>query len=500
MDWSSKLDQFGEDLLKAIGKNPNWLPVDHNPVTEALKDPNFIERMETRGILRASTCRMGLSRAATICQMVVYDHQNGPEEDGKLTGLREQWYRWYKVQFAQPLAGQLGDKMLLNEMGILDIDGRAWFARMSVTYGELVDTGEVTYKDLWVEDASRKMEKIHYEIFRQANIIVAVEKDGMMKRFASIAKALGAASIYSGKGKSGKAAIELLLREHFRWSEYHNPFTVEKPLIVIHISDYDYDGEAVIGPTFAEQCRRYTPHVLEARIGIEPYQIRDAGLKWETGVWYRVKVKKQSNYLDWTSEKALFTAECEECGHKWPVIGIGPHDCPCCEGLSLPIEIGKDVAHGFEVEAMYTKNYRSLMVNALLTVLPFDYIVKKLREECTADAYSTAQTITDQVCKDNKSYQSLLKEFERLEEIKQDFENKVRDQLQELGEPHVFDWENDDDDPEPDEYRGWVRDASDWAGPWRPFSKSDRTASLVKFLEEDAVDEIDGFIEEEITW
>lgn len=488
MDWGSKLDEFGRKLVEVIGAHPDWLPIDHNPVCEALKSPDFIERLEAENDwFSTKSCRAAMSRAAVICQMQVYDNSGGPEGDYKGKGLRRQWYAWYKVDFAQPLSKQLGEE---------EFNGQGWAGRMSQTYGWLVDNIGVTYKDLWVDDASRMMERVWDSLFKDCHIILAVEKDSLFADFKAAGKALGARSLVSGKGKQSKAATEKLLREHFDWSPDHDPFTCEDPLIVLHISDHDFDGEAVIGPTFGVQPRRYTEHVLEARVGIKPDHVdRD---KWRDK-WYEVKVSN-AGYVRWAEAKALFLATCSGCDHQWPVLGLTSNFCPRCGSFPFSMYIKEVTPHGFEVEAMPTKSYYGLIVDALLQVLPFDYIVKRLREECTADAYSAAQTITDQICEDNESYQALLKEFERLEKVKEAFEIKVRDGFQEIGEPHVGDWEDEDDDPEPEEYRGWVEKANDWTGPWRPFMRSSRTASLVEWLEKEAADKVESFVKEVIKW
>lgn len=479
MNWTQKLDAFGRTLLRELGYDE--IPNDHNPVTDALKDSEFIERYDNQfAWFNKSRCRTGLSKAAVLCQMQIYDAQNGPEMDGRLAGLREHWYRFYKARFAQPLAIQLGDKMELNEDGVMDIDGKAWFGRMSKTYSWIVDSLDTTYKQLWVEDASRKMEKFYDQLFGNANIVLALEKDGMVKRFSGMAKALGAISIYSGKGKSGKAAIELLLRDHFGWSENWNPFSEDNPLVVIHITDYDHDGE-IIGNTFAKQMRRYTEYVLEARVGIKPAQVQvDGGWSEE---WYIAKMKNNSAYKAWANEKGLFWAKCD-CGHTWAVMKTGQHECPECPTGYAEVALGGGtIVYGFEVEALYTKDYRKLLVDAYLSVVPFDYVVERLRDECQASSMQAASDVRDRILVNNASYRALLKEFDRLEEIKEEFERRIADSLTELGEPHTTDWRADDDDPTADDFGNHVHQASDWTGPWRPFDAGDRTAKLTEWLQ-----------------
>jgi hypothetical protein len=428
--------------------------------------------------------------------MAVYDHNDGPDGDGKPKGLRRQWYSWFKTRFAQPFSAQLAAHGDEKEMD--GFDGTGWAGRLSTVYGALVDSKNVTYRDLWVDDASRMMDRNWQALFNGCHIIIAVEKDSLFADFKAGSKALGAISLVSGKGKQSKAATEKLLREHFGWRPTHDPFSEDRPLIILHISDHDFDGEAVIGPTFGEQARRYTDHILEARVGIKPENVDD----WQSD-WYDVKTTN-NGYITWAESVGLYLAECPVCAGKWPVQGIGPHECPICETeTTLVIKMGKkviDQPHGFEVEALPTRNYYRLLVDALLQVLPFETIVERLRDECTASHYDAAETIKNGILQHNDSYQALLREFDRLEEIKAEFEERVKSHFQEAGYNHVSDWRHLEPDPTPDEYEAYVEDANDWSEPWRPFSRELRTRELTEFLRQDQYSHIVDYENEIIEW
>ncbi len=178
INWSRHLTPFGRNLLFALGEVATALPTDYNPITRALKDAGFVEQhKDMKGF-----SRVALSRIATLCQMVVFDAEGGPEGDGQPKALRRHWYAWYKTHFAQPLAMQLGDYHT-NGQGVPEINDINWTQRLSTTYAEFVDTGRVTYKDLWVEDASRMMEQAWAVLFRGFHVIVAVEKDSLFGDF-----------------------------------------------------------------------------------------------------------------------------------------------------------------------------------------------------------------------------------------------------------------------------------------------------------------------------
>jgi len=508
MDWAALLSEFGVRLLDRLGINVRWdsLPTDSNPITDALAEGDFVERFgEMDGFSRAS-----VSKVATVCQMAVFDATGGPEGDGQPKALRRHWYQWYKTKFAQPFAQQLGD-VTRNAQGVLEMKDLAWTGRLSQTYAWFVDNTDATYRDLWVEDASRMMASTYEALFEGCHIIVAVEKDSLFADFKGPAAALGARAVYSGKGKSSKAAIEKLLRDYFDWGSDWGvvKFGPDTPLIILHISDHDFDGEAVIGPTFGDQARRYTPHILEARVGIKPENVLEAGREW-ADAWYQVKVSNKG-YQKWAAAKALFAAQCSECGKTWAVEGIAnipmmvegatleeaAHRCPECGGAALEMRLGRDTAHGFEVEALTTRDYRALLVKALLEVLPFSYIVQRLREDCKADAYQAAEATTVTILEDNESYQALTAEIDRLSGIEAAFKSQVQDELYRIGAPHVSDWEDDDDDPEPDDFVRHVERAGSYGTPWRPFDKADRTKSLSEWLEEEA-DEAKELAAEEV--
>jgi len=485
--------------LEALGEDTYYLPIDRNPVTEALQKEDFVERYSDL----PGFSRIGVCRVATLCQMTVYDHQGGPEGDGKPKALRRHWYTWFKARLAQPLAFQLGD-VTIGDGGVEQMNDIAWFQRLSQTYAALVDTWEVTYQDLWVRDASRMMEGFHTRLFEGCHLVVAVEKDSLLEDFEDAARALGAHVVFSGKGKSGKAGIERMIRDHFQWQAGYSPFTADAPLIILHISDHDYDGEAVIGPSFGKQSARYASHVLEARVGIIPHQVVRAG---EQPDWYRVKIINNS-YRAWAEEQAMFLATCGTCGAEWPVHRIIQyeedvvHNCPDCLGEALPLQIGMDTAYGFQVEALTTYEYRALMVAALLRVLPFDYIVKCLRDDCQASSYEAAVSVQGAMCEQNESYQELLAEVQRLQDLKYAFENRVTGALQELGDDHATDWREEEDDPKPDDFEDYVKEASGWDGPWRPFSPDVRTELLTEWLQEHAEDDpaIVDLVEQRIDW
>jgi hypothetical protein len=216
-----------------------------------------------------------------------------------------------------------------------------------------------------------------------------------------------------------------------------------------------------------------------------------------TDKWYQVKVKNQKNYVQWANEKALFVGECTVCGDRQVIQGISEDASSICHNAPFEtIDIFDDTAHGFEVEAMKTNDYRSLLVDALLRVLPFDYIVDRLRHEITADDYEAVYAILRHVQGENESLAKLNEEIERLREIALTFENNLYQELSPYAEQHKGDFWEDGDDPEVSEFVSHVEQAQ--YGPWRPFDKQHRTELLAEQMKEDLDDEIQEFIDEVI--
>lgn len=475
IDWTSKLDQFGRTLLSAMGHD--YLPSDHNPILESLRAGEFVQLYgELQGFNKSS-----VARAAIICQMAVYDNERGPDGDGEPKALRRSWYGWFKTRFAQQFSAQMG------EAEFKDLN---WNGLMSTSYGYLVDNVDVTYENLWVADASRMMKTLYTTLFSNLQVVVAVEKDSLYKDFVTLAENLGARAVVSGKGKMSKAGTEALLRQMGWGATWSDPFQ-DQPLVVLTITDWDYDGKDVIAPTFATQARRYLQDVREARIGVTPEQVADL-LDSEiesadfTQHWYNGKIQNQA-YIDWSEEHALFAARCYQCDHEFVVKGTAGHSCPRC-GYELAdliiMERGKvqNQPMTFEVEALKTRDFAPAMVNALVEVLGMDYIIERLREECTANADRAVREIEEEILAENEQYQALKEQYDAIARAVQSFEGTVREELYNQAEPHEGDWADLEDDPSVKDFQDHVQ--SEQGYTWRPFSEELRTRELTGWVRE----------------
>lgn len=414
--------------------NLDSLPDDYNPVTRALKENPADFVAGVKAIKKA--CRDDLARLAILAQTKVFDWENGPDQDGERKGLRRHWYAWYKGDLAQPLSEALGED-------IQDKNWQTnWVGRQSTVCKNLVFDEGLTYHQLWIKDSDRMMATQNKPLFSGCHIILVVEKNSLFDDFQRVCKRLGAKALYSSKGKSSCAAIEKILRDGWYWDTWHDPFSADNPLYIIHLSDYDYDGHAVIGPTVGEQCRRYTPHTREARIGINPEQVTEAGYEL-ADKWYQISTGHQAA-KDWAETMAL------------------------------------EKKYGFEIEALRTPTYYPLLVKALLSILDFDYVVERLREDCRPNVWWATDLAKLEILSRDDEYQHLKSQLDAYEQM-------VDSEIERLADELADDVEPPEGEPTELEYISWVENTYQDT-PWRPFSEDAQTNALARLVIDQAGD------------
>jgi hypothetical protein len=490
-EWANFFSKYAYSLLWGLGYDPKDVHYHisrtrENPIVAELRnDPDHFISIATEAGGKKGLNLEGCSQAVVLCQMMLYDIQGGPDMDKQPKGSRRHWYVYYK-QFAQLLAFATG-RVRKNALGQDEMIDKQWNGRMSQTYVKLVETGEITFKDLWVKDESRKN-----HIFGLSNalipglaIFVWVEKDSLEGDFVGAARAAGAVALGSCKGKQSFAAVEDILRT-LGWREDYNPF--EKWTVVfVHLSDHDYDGEKVIGKTPADQARRYLTPIHEARFGVMPQQVIEVYITPED-VWRASYQVKQGNdsYIRWAEEKALYWVQCDKCGREQYVIGT-QDDRSCSDLCNGTLEIlNEKEPHGFEVESLQTRTYYRALVKAILSKVRFSSVVKGLRVTARPSASQVVSSITDTILEENKRYQNLLKAEEVIDSAKEELKAAVEKYLTPYIEEYIS--ENTDaidalqDDPEPDDYEDHVVSygTTSYAWPWQPFSRSQRVEKITE--------------------
>jgi len=516
VEWQELVDQYGWGMLAHLGFS-SWYQVEDyirknttNPLVDVLRaDPKkFMRAADLAGGARGFSLD-GVSRIVIICQMVLYDQVGGPERDGKEKALRRHWYHYFK-QFAQMFAFAAG-KVRPNDDGVDEMVDIQWSGRLSKLYGEFVDSRKVDYRGMWIEDASRMMEAIGTSnaLFNGLKVIVCVEKDSLFADFVPAAKALGAIGIISGKGKNSKAAAERLKR---KLGLDGDP---DAPILVITLSDFDHDGFDVIWPTFGEQLRRYFNKVYEARIGVMPDQVvATVENPWQAS--YQVKLGDRG-YQEFAYNKALWWTVCEECGHETFVQGVEYDDDgkkmeptgwavdPCAHedeygdvcGGRLRIEHVEE-PHGFEVESLRSADYYRAMVDAVIDLVDFPFIIERLRKDCQPSLYNVKAQIRERFLDDNYRYRKIKDAIRRLERAQDELTTALDEPIEEKARELMEDPDKIEelqaigDDPEPDDFKDYVVQCGQrgYGEPWRPFSTYDRDDQIVAWLNED-----DEFIE-----
>lgn len=498
INWLGLIDDYGRNLLYALGLDKNILLNEIN--VQGINNP-LVYRLQQDPVAFVRACREagngtenmdGVARAVVLAQMVYYDKNSGPEGDGKEKALRRHWYAYFK-QFSQMFAFALG-KVHKNDQGLDEMVDVQWSGRLSKVYAGFVDSGKVTYKNLWVEDASRMMNVFgtYDTLFPGFQLIVAVEKDSLFSDFVNAAKALGALGIISGKGKNSKAAAELMLRK-LGWTNENNPLGNYETL-VIHLSDHDFDGEGVIGPTFGEQMRRYLDDIKEARIGVKPTQVENiTGDAWNAS--YQVKVSN-AGYRGWANDKALFWATCDQCGHEQYVIGCDENgasqeECKNCGSFELNvIDASYDEPHGFEVESLKSSDYYRAMVDAILETKDFRVILNELRNNCNPQSWQIIDQIKNEKLRDIPRYQKLSEAIQILQQAQRELESNFESTLESYVNDTIQEYRRDtwllEDNPEVEDLKDYVVKSAreGYASVWRPFHVEVRNQFIIDKLEE----------------
>lgn len=455
------------------------------------------------------------ARAQVICQQVLWHHGNygserGPEGDNVAKTLRKLWYAGHKAAFQQ-ISNRTGAWRLSEGV----INDKSANQALSVICGEYVDTGKVTYLDLFCEDGSRSFYYNSYYHLPDpyANILICVEKDAAYADMVSVGKALGAKCVVSGGGKMGKAATEKILRTCFSYYfETNTPgdvVTSGNELYIIVISDWDYDGEQVIAPTFVQQIYRYIPnHLVKwTRVGVRPEHLERFGrdVVADPSVSYEAKNSTNGGYSNWCAEKAcyifdgqLFNGLSEIMSHDEYAFGLALENAGIDQDLVFP-QYDNDEAYdlrdeidewywndaqglhprlrkldhkqlvalyehfiplGFELDALRRVEYAEIMAEGFAELVDLDDLLDYLSEEEAPNVDSVADELTNHIVRNNASYDEigrhindLQAEFDKaLEELRgtrQKFRNRVAKAMNQCVQFRAEDERVFEDDPDP---------------------------------------------------
>lgn len=502
-------------LIEALGLDTYWVQDwDENPITAAVKsDDGWDLLLSTADAVGYRVSGKGLAKSQVICQQLMWQGK-GPEGDELPKTLRKLWYAGHKDAL-QHISKRLDIWRNGDQMNDIAANGT-----MSQVYGEFVDTKLVTYLDLYVKDGSRQFQTFSSWDRLPAplsNIVFCIEKDAAYEDCTRIAKALGAAVALSGGGKMGKAGTENMVRKalsnYFETDTPGDRVTDDNPCYVLVISDWDYDGQAVIAPTFANQMRRYIPdHLLNwVRVGIKPAQVEDLGYTAESKA-YQVKYHVNRAYSGWCLAKALFVdnqGEAHSLENLWEGLDwykqdelldrmfdalsakaqdettkdfwalSGEHD-------ALKVLYEKFPPLGYELDALKRVEYATLIVEGLLTLITWDDLLDALSRKAWSDTERVVEEVTAGVLIDNEDYQDLSGHIEelrtkfeeliaKLEAKKHGFAADVENDVRPLVEGHAGDHGIKDLDrtPTKEGLADHLRLVQAWEH-WQPYRQSDR--------------------------
>lgn len=509
------------DLLDGLGVDPFTPELwSENPVNKIVKDVRLWHRLARMGGVNGTQ----LIRSQVICQQAMWhfgSEGRGPEGDGLPKTLRKLWYAGHKDAI-QHISQRLGIWRGNGQMNDVAANGA-----MIRVYGEFVDTRLATYLDLFAKDSSRQFEMFSewYRLPKPlSNIVLCIEKDAAFEDCVRIGKALGVAVALSGGGKMGKAGTERMVREALSsWDRTDTPgdlVTPDNSLYVLAISDWDYDGEAVIAPTFVRQMERYIDPTLInwVRVGIKPRQVEDMGYNVQSK-GYQVKYHVNSAYTNWCRSKAVFNVEgttyngleelredrdwlYEQFFLKYP------------DGIPEPHELGhsdlKDLFErfpplGYELDALKRTEYASIIIEGLLTMIAWEDLIGALSHKAWSRNGDVVDILQREVLDANKDYQELTKhigelqqEFEdrigQLESQQREFSDKVYSSLM----PLVQYWDEDERITK-DDNKNWATKEKmanhlrmiDAFNHWQPFSSRTRNDCHAEVVREEQTGDLE---------
>ena len=494
-----------------------------NPINRILSDDYRYEQATRVGLempeIRSKDGQLPAvfwARAQILCQQLLWHHghygrEPGPEGDSLPKTLRKLWYAGHKAAFQQ-ISNRCGVWRLSDSV----INDKAANQALSQVYGDFIDTKEVTYLDAFIEDGSRMFYHNPYPLpAPYSNLLICVEKDAAYADMVSIGKALGARCVVSGGGKMGKAGTEKMLRECFsHWYEgdVGNMIDWQNKLRVVVISDWDYDGEVVIAPTFVEQIYRYVnrSNVESVRIGIKPEHLQEFGRDVinDPEVSYRAKNSTNAGYSEWCAEKAVYIYEDELFNGLYEVMDYDEWQFKQAlteAGISAETltsmfpEYGsqedrrlnewvKDwkwdgraglhpkmrfLTHkelvklyqrftplGFELDAIKRVEYAEVVAGAMGDILDWDDLLEALSDKVLPDVWEVAHELARNVLSQNEQYRELGEKINKIraeaerkvahmESERRRMANRIHEAIEKRVEAHKDDEEVFEDDPAP---------------------------------------------------
>ncbi len=219
----------------------------------------------------------GLKKSELIRSIIVNERDFGKCNYDRT--LRSLWYSTVK-----PTLDKLN---MLTESDNEESSIKNWDRLLSKYLAQFVKEGELSYKELHIEDESRNRDvKSYFSFSPYRNIVISAEKDTTYKLIRDISDLIGC-SCYSSKGLDSLGAMESFIRKIRDNS--HEPV---HDIYFLILSDYDLSGIEI-----ADTLKEYAQDIVRLlkmdgcrvhaeRIGINPEQLTGEELE---NNWYSPK-------------------------------------------------------------------------------------------------------------------------------------------------------------------------------------------------------------------
>lgn len=184
--------------------------------------------------------------------------------DERNISIRRIWYLRYK---------QLVQILFLKDHHLKTKFNDYYAGLLSRELWTLVRTNpELYYSSFSVKDMSRTV--WNFEPLGWKNIVVLGEKDATTPYFQETCRILGIQVLFSGKGKTSAAAVEVMYNDMVS-----RKFDHETPIYIFTLTDWDEDGLIGVESGFLKQveifAERFDYEIVHQRVGISPDDLED---------------------------------------------------------------------------------------------------------------------------------------------------------------------------------------------------------------------------------
>jgi hypothetical protein len=353
------LNPMQDDDLEALIEAGEMSPVEADMMrATSAKSRDYADLLRPHVWKGRSPAKNDIMRAYVLCQTSALNCIGGPIGDESHASIRQRWYTSKSAEaMGFKFAAQALERYLIQSADIVLVDdvraheralslgakvveyktqfkktdatrlklelgreprvhtwpkagwGRTYAQLHSQIMVELVKNQPgnpgLTYRELWIEDVSRKVSTTYSRWGLKA--VLCLEKEGLHPLFEGFCRSAGIPVLIAMAGNSSFASVESVLNENFRHYNGGYTPTTHDPLHLIVLSDHDYPGHVPVMQGVVTQFERYLPHALELhRLGISPEQVAEAG-RSPVQAGYEFEATFNSAYAEWAYAEGCWT-------------------------------------------------------------------------------------------------------------------------------------------------------------------------------------------------